>query len=103
MIHMTDITASPFEKVTITRTATNLGQLVRDQLSALTAAGFGEVDVRWNSDMLLIDAKSDDGYVCRVFNSNGICVMEEIDRRGIAVQRHFETDGITVISEEILT
>ncbi|MDI3338585.1 hypothetical protein QKW60_19410 [Defluviimonas aestuarii] len=101
MIHMTDITASPFEKVTILRPAANLGQLVRDQLSALTASGYAQVDVRWNSDMLLIDAKSDDGYVCRVFNADGACVMEQIDRRGIGVERHFEEDGITVISEEI--
>ena len=101
MIHMTDITASPFEKVIVTRPATNLGQLVSDQLSALTASGYGGVNVRWNSDMLLIDARSDDGYVCRVFNCSGICVMEEIGRRGIGVSRKFEEDGLTVISEEI--
>lgn len=101
MIHMTGISASPKGTISIHRHNANLGQVVREQLSSMTAAGFSEVDVRWSSDMLLIEAKGDNGNVQRRFNRAGICIMESIDHEGIGVKRRYDNDGITVISEEI--
>ena len=101
MIHMTGISASPKRAIAIQRQGANLGHVVRDQLSTMTAAGYSEVGVCWNSGMLMIEAKGDCGHIQRRFNRAGVCVMERIDHEGIGIKRRYADDGFTLISEEI--
>ncbi|MGB3315186.1 MAG: hypothetical protein WBB85_12300 [Albidovulum sp.] len=101
MIHMTSISASPKGAIAIQHPKANLGHIVREQLSSMTAAGYSEVDVRWSNDMLLIEAKGDSGNVQRRFNRAGICVMENIDNEGIGIKRCYDENGMALISEEI--
>ena len=101
MIHMTGISVSPKAAIAIRRPTANLGQVVREQFGSMTAAGYGEVDVCWSADMLVIEGKGDRGHVRRKFNTAGACVAEQVDQQGISVKREFSEDGITLISEEI--
>lgn len=98
---MTGISASPRKALAIRRPTANLGQVVREQFGSMTTAGYGEVDVCWSADALVIEGKGDRGHVRRKFNLSGICVAEQIEQRGISVKRVFADDGITLVSEEI--
>lgn len=101
MYHMTGIKALPDQAIRVERPNARLGQIVRDQLASMTETGYCDIDVRWNSDVLIIEARSDDGRIRRMFNCAGICLMERIDCAGFGVKRYFDDDGLTLISEEI--
>mgnify|MGYP006909083169 CR=1 FL=1 len=101
MHHRSDIAAASGQRHSLSIPPTNLGGLVREQVQAIVADGFSDIDIRWNSIVLSIEAQSDDGFVRRVFNCSGACVMEKIDRGGCGVERYYDSDGITLLSEEI--
>ena len=50
---------------------------------------------------MAIEARGESGYVRRIFNCAGARVMEKIDRGGIGVERFYDADGITLLSEAI--
>ncbi len=102
MIHTTGISQARADRVRVVRAGIDLGQLVRDQLNAMMADGHEEVEVRWNCDMLMVEARSADLYVCRAFDSTGACMMEKFDQGGTGVERYFDVDGITLVSEVII-
>lgn len=101
MHHHTQLAATPTQRHSLSRPPANLGGLVRQQLREITSEGFTEIDVRWNSDVLSIEGQNPAGFVRRVFNCSGACVMEKIDRDGRGVERYFDSDGITLLSEEM--
>ncbi|MCB2115411.1 MAG: hypothetical protein KDE00_03730 [Rhodobacteraceae bacterium] len=95
------VAAVPGHRHPLGRPPANLGGLVRDQLRKITSEGFTEVDVRWNSIVLSIEGQNAQGFVRRVFNGSGACVMEKVDRDGRGVERYYDSDGITLLSEEM--
>ena len=95
------LAAAPGPRHSLARPPANLGRLVRDQLREITSDGFTEVDVRWNSVVLSIEGQNAQGFVRRVFNCSGACVMEKVDRDGRGVERYYDSDGITLLSEEM--
>ncbi|MEI2805965.1 hypothetical protein [Albidovulum sp.] len=101
MIHHKDLSSAPQQRLAVALAPVNLSGVVRDQLRTMTAQGFAEIDIRWNASVLSIEARGEDSSVRRVFNCAGACVMEKVDQRGIAVERCFDADGITLLSEAI--
>lgn len=101
MMHQKDIASAPQRRSVVTLPPVNLSGVVRDQLGMMTAQGYADIDVRWNASVLSIDARGQDGWVRRVFNCTGACVMEKIDQRGIGIERYYDADGITLLSEVI--
>ena len=101
MIHDKMIASTPNQRIAVKLPPANLSGLVREQLSRMTAEGFEDIDVRWNSIALSIEARGPDRSVLRVFNCAGACVLERIDQQGIGVERYFDADGITLLSEAI--
>jgi len=99
MHHHMAVAAAPTRHQPQSRPPANLGRLVRDQVREIVADGYGEIDIRWNSVVLSIEGQSEDGYLRRIFNCSGACVMEKIDRRGQGVERYYDSDGITLLSE----
>lgn len=101
MMHHKDIVSAPQRRLAVALAPVNLSGVLRDQLRTMTAEGFADIDIRWNASVLSIEARGQENSVRRVFNCAGTCVMEKVDRRGIAVQRYFDADGITLLSEAI--
>jgi hypothetical protein len=101
MMHHKDIASAPQQRLAVALAPVNLSGVVRDQLRTMTSQGFADIDVRWNASVLSIEARGHESSVRRVFNCAGACVMEKVDRRGIAVERYFDADGITLLSEAI--
>lgn len=101
MMHHKDLASAPQQRLAVALPPVNLAAVARAQLSTMAAEGYGDIDVRWNADVLAIEARGEEGLVRRVFNCAGACVMEKIDRGGIGVQRTFDSDGITLLSEAI--
>lgn len=102
MLNIAGLSAPPSERIYLMQPSVNMSDLVQRQLQEITADGFGDIDVRWNSIALSIEARSDEGSLRRVFNCAGACVMEKIDRCGAGVERVYDADGITLLSEEII-
>lgn len=102
MMHHKDIATAPQRRIVVALAPANLSGVVHDQLRSMTADGFADIDVRWNASVLSIEARGEEGSVRRVFNGAGACVMEKIDQRGIGIERYFDADGITLLSEAIL-
>ncbi len=100
-MHHKDIASAPQRRLAVALAPVNLSGVVCDQLRAMTAQGFADIDIRWNASVLSIEARGHESSVRRVFNCAGACVMEQVDRRGIAVERCFDADGITLLSEAI--
>ena len=101
MMHHKDLASAPQQRLAIMLPPANLSGVVRDQLRRMTSEGFADIDVRWNANVLAIEARGESGYVRRVFNCTGARVMEKIDRGGIGVERFYDADGITLLSEAI--
>mgnify|MGYP001164633907 CR=1 FL=1 len=101
MMHHKDIASAPQRRIAVVLPPVNLAGVVKDQLMTLTSDGFGDIDVRWNANVLAIEGRGHSGIVRRVFNCAGACVMEKIDRGGFGVERYFDADGITLLSEAI--
>lgn len=101
MLHLTGLSAPTSERIYLMQPSVNMSDLVQRQLRDLTADGYGDIDVLWNSIALSIEARCDEGALRRVFNCAGACVMEKIDRNGAGVERVYDADGITLLSEEI--
>lgn len=101
MMHHKDLATAPQQRIAIVLPPVNLSGVVRDQLRSMTSEGFGDIDIRWNANVLSIEARGDLGSVRRVFNCSGARVMEKIDRDGIGVERYYDADGITLLSEAI--
>ncbi len=101
MMHHKDIALAPQGRVVVSLPPIDLSGVVRDQLRTMTAQGFADIDVRWNASVLSIEGRGQEGRVRRVFNCAGACVMEKIDRQGIGIERYYDADGITLLSEAI--
>lgn len=101
MMHHKDLASAPQQRLVIMLPAANLSGVVRDQLRTMTSEGFADIDIRWNANVLAIEARGRSGYVRRIFNCAGARVMEKIDRGGIGVERFYDADGITLLSEAI--
>lgn len=101
MLNIAGLSAPPSERIYLMQPSVNMSDLVQRQLREIAADGFGDIDVRWNSIALSIEARSDEGSLRRVFNCAGACVTEKIDHRGAGVERVYDADGITLLSEEI--
>lgn len=101
MMHHKDLASAPRQRLAIVLPPANLSGVVRDQLRTMTSEGFADIDIRWNANVLAIEARGEPGYVRRVFNCTGARVMEKIDRGGIGVERFYDADGITLLSEAI--
>ncbi len=100
-MHHKDIASAPQQRIAVSLPPVNLSGVLRDQLRTMTAQGFADIDIRWNASVLSIEARGQESSLRRVFNCAGACVMEKVDRRGIAVERYFDADGITLLSEAI--
>ena len=101
MMHHKDLASAPQQRLVIMLPAANLSGVVRDQLRTMTSEGFADIDIRWNANVLAIEARGESGYVRRIFNCAGARVREKIDRGGIGVERFYDADGITLLSEAI--
>lgn len=100
-MHHKELASAPHQRINVALPPVNLSGLVKDQLRSMTANGFGDIDIRWNASVLSIEARGDDGTVRRVFNCAGACVMEKIDHGGCGIERYWDADGITLLSEAI--
>lgn len=101
MMHHKNIASAPQRRIAVVLPPVNLAEVVKDQLRTMTSEGFGDIDVRWNASVLAIEGRGQSGMVRRVFNCAGACVTERIDRGGYGVERCFDADGITLLSEAI--
>lgn len=102
MMHHKTIAAAPLRRAALMSAPVNLAGVLKAQLMTMTAEGFGDIDIRWNASVLAIEGRGPGGLVRRVFNCAGACVTERIDRGGHGVERFYDADGITLISEAIL-
>jgi len=101
MMHHKEFASAPNQRIVVALPPVNLSTLVREQVQSMAGDGFEDIDIRWNSSVLSIEARGDEGSLRRVFNCAGACVMEKIDRGGIGVERYWDADGITLLSEAI--
>lgn len=84
-----------------THVSDRLSRLVREQIRDLSADGFADFDVAWDGVGLSFAARSEDGFVRREFNGAGRLEFEKVFDKGVGVERSFDLDGITLISEKI--
>ncbi|MGB3176742.1 MAG: hypothetical protein WBH14_07820 [Albidovulum sp.] len=102
MIHFPGISTSAHKPVFSQHPTTNLGPVVQRHIQALRLEGYEEIDVRWNSVALCIEAKNGDNIVRLECDPTGRTRSERVVGPGVVIKRTFAADGLTAVSEEII-
>ncbi len=101
MIHPAHAFADRVQAISVSVAPERLGAIVKEQVTAISADGYSDFDVRWNGTALSIEARNDETIIRREFSPIGNLAMEKIVERGITVERFFGADGIALVHENI--
>lgn len=101
MIHSAKAFADRSPAIRVSVSPERLGAIVKEQLTAISAEGYSDFDVRWNGIALSIEARNGVTILRRDFSPVGKLEMEKIVGVGITVERFFDADGIALVHEHI--